>query len=327
MESLDKSLRRAMAHAEIPPQMQYRLMNAFAKVRQLSAEDRMADQLIMLSECLKSARSSARAPGATPAKAEVYNLYAKLLEKTRAEITSALRGTPENPEPTLQEIRKARTELNHARADRDPPLPPLGERTTLWPSWIPPHIRDKYTEALRDVQKDTKVAGKGARGRTLIPFSTLAQREALRVRWQVLAEKPQEHVKAWEAAEQALKDSDNTFTATIPRILTERRRAALEALRVIGNKTSHTASISWEDVPPVDWTHVLDPDTRARLRAEERDAGGDGHTRSPGDQAEPGPDSNGQGEAPETESLTPDGRELGTDAGRQPATGDTPEGE
>ena len=119
MESLDKSLRRAMAHAEIPPQMQYRLMNAFAKVRQLSAEDRMADQLIMLSECLKSARSSARAPGATPAKAEVYNLYAKLLEKTRAEITSALRGTPENPEPTLQEIRKARTELNHARADRD----------------------------------------------------------------------------------------------------------------------------------------------------------------------------------------------------------------
>ena len=115
----------------------------------------MLYSLAQLDECLSAVRSGLKR--CRPNRRPVYEAYIALLVKTRAVITSTLRGTPEAPNPTLVQIRAQAAQTNEAR--RAQGKRPLGECGAHWSSWIPPHVRETTLLAFEQMYADEVAKG------------------------------------------------------------------------------------------------------------------------------------------------------------------------
>lgn len=268
----DMRVRKEMRSMNMPAPMQYELLSRIYGPH--GSDRRMLYSLAQLDECLSAVRSGLKR--CRPNRRPVYEAYIALLVKTRAVITSTLRGTPEAPNPTLVQIRAQAAQTNEAR--RAQGKRPLGECGAHWSSWIPPHVRETTLLAFEQMYADE--VAKGIKpGSRLVPFLTITQRRDMRQRWTKLREECQRHIDAYTRFNKdvgRLKNHSREWMIE-DELLRERRRAAGAAMAVI-SKNIHITGVM--EPPPINWVHLLEAPERARLRAAEKKAGGNGYTRT-----------------------------------------------
>ena len=216
-----------------------------------------------------------------PNRAPIYAAYVQLMERVKAELQHAQRTYP-----TPADAEKAATARNKERAVQG--KLPLGECGAHWSTWVPPHIRDATCRAFETLYADETNTADMHPGRRVTPFSTHAQRGETQRKWERLLEQLRPHIDAGfdvhpsylESATRGLPPERLEFTAhALIKVQKERYRAAYAARKII---KENMLRITSNFVVPLHWTHVLDDDARAHLRAAEREAGGDGYTRDVG---------------------------------------------
>lgn len=231
----------------------------------------LADSIRITKACIPKAR---------PSRQPTYTAYLSLMQKTYASITYAQRNYE-----TPDEAERAAAQTNATRMSEG--KHPLGACRSHWSTWVPPHIVAATVQAFESMYA-SEAATKQPPGRRIHPFSTLTQRGTTQRKWSALLAQVQPHINAGyeidptyvEAHTRGMSpEQAEHIGQAMAKLHRERYRAAHAARKLIQQKKT---SLTTDFIVPLHWTHVLDEDTRAHLRAAERAAGGDGYTRDVG---------------------------------------------
>jgi hypothetical protein len=266
-----RRLHEIMSVHGVPEQAQINILNEFQKPPRDAQWVRLQAPLDSAIRTTRNARAGWR-----PNRAPIYGAYLTLLERVRAEIRHDARtyATPED-------AAKAAKTTNLQRASEG--KRPLGAKDGPWWTWIPPHIHAATIIAFETLYSSPEERAKPA-GRRITPFATLTQRTDARKRWLALLDHARPHMQAGfdvppSEVEQLTRgiepERQQEVALALARVHRERYRAAHAAAKIIRAQAQSLGNL----VVPIDWTHVLAPPERARLRAAEIAAGGDGYTR------------------------------------------------
>ena len=265
-ESASSRLRRAMARTSLNPEQQVEVLREFVDTHARRSLDwhMLRKPLARVITTLTNGR-----PRWLPNRAPVYQAYLDLALATRARIWEAQHRSDK---PTLKAVYAESQVRGEAAGVRH------------WCEWVTPV---QYEATLKAFEKLYARERAGSEPRTpvasprtpvlgsrITPFMTATQRLQLRDKWQRLMERVQVHIDNGAVPPPGPDYAEPGLgVAEVYRL---RYNAAQQALPLLAH---HARNPSPARLPPTQWTHMLDPESRARLRAAERTAGGTGLTR------------------------------------------------
>lgn len=269
-----KQIARILQEEGAPSELQVRILNRLELPKNESAWHHVTAPL---DAAIKTMRASQ--PKWRPTRRDTYHAYLQLMEKTRAVLAHAAR---EHETPAVAQhaalVNNANREVEGKR--------PMGECKSHWSTWIPPHIREA-TIAAFDALYSSPEEQALPPGRRVHPFTTLTQRGEISRKWGALLQQVQTHINAGpemhpahvEAQTRGMIDDRATeMAANLKAVHAMRYQYAGVARKtILARKRNHTDAGNL--VIPIHWTHVLNDDAKARLRAAEKAVGGDGYTR------------------------------------------------